>query len=145
MSYTSAEQETKHVDPSCTSYDYYSILRTVSEHTEKQGVRKMIEAMITLSSQNKEGDRSHSFSLTHSLQEQGYIIHKEILGQLWYGVEFPVHRLPLCIPKFRPIYIYLPEDGPIYRLTDTSTNHISPSLKAQFSTQFEYICHKIPL
>ena len=82
MSYTSAEQETKHVDPSCTSYDYYSILLTVSEHTEKQGVRKMIEAMITLSSQNKEGDRSHSFSLTHSLQEQGYIIHKEILGQL---------------------------------------------------------------
>ena len=82
VSYTSAEQKTKHVDPSCTSYDYYSILRTVSEHTEKQGVRKMIEAMITPTSQHKEGDRSHSFSLTHSLQEQGYIIHKEILGQL---------------------------------------------------------------
>ena len=66
MSYTSAEQETKHVDPSCTSYDYYSILRTVSEHTEKQGVRKMIEAMITPTSQHKEGDKVTVFlSLTH--------------------------------------------------------------------------------
>ena len=65
MSYTSAEQETKHVDPSCTSYDYYSILRTVSEHTEKQGVRKMIEAMITPTLQHKEGDKVTVFlSLT---------------------------------------------------------------------------------